>query len=256
MSSGREDWESLGSYLKRKAPRILLTLVIVIFSLLLIVFIGSSLLRFFSESVKEKSNNNSTSNINIPPEILSVQLTDVTANNAIVRWVTKKKTTGVVIYCKAAYGGGDVCLPSENKTLSLDHSVFLKGLDTNTSYDIKIQCTDEQENQVILEIKEFLKTSTLKDDKNLEIINILTPNITPTNISFSWDTNKPAACSFIYWSDPLDIHTLPSNSDSTKHYVIIKSSDILPKKTVNYYIMAMDSTGNLCISNISNFKSK
>jgi len=200
--------------------------------------------------------NNENKSANIPPEILSVTLTNVTTDGAVVLWVTKNNTTGKVIYCKTTYGENDVCLPSDNNTLSKEHTITLKNLNPATTYDIKIQCRDEEENETILNLISYLKTQETIDEKRPEFINISAPDITPQGISLIWNTNKPTTCYFLYWSDPVNIHIIQGNTNSIRHSVAIPYSDISQTKPVNYCIVAVDTTGKSCISNIASYKSK
>lgn len=129
------------------------------------------------------------------PIIDNVKIIYITGQSATIQWETDEPTTSHVRVGKTAKysatrGSG------ARTTL---HDVTLKGLRIATTYHFQVVSRDKDGNTAVSNDRTFQTLLNGEADKvpfKIEAIRPLTPNdpqITPTSVTISWRTNKPAS---------------------------------------------------------------
>ncbi len=184
-----------------------------------------------------KKNGTGTSTDNVAPSISSITVSGVTANSAVINWVTNEASNSVVTYgTTTAYGA-----TSTNVSLVTNHSITLTGLAANTLHNFVVRSSDVAGNLVVSSNVTFTTLSTTPSDVVSPIISsVAVSSITPSGATITWTTNEPSDSQVNYGttlaygatttldSSPVTSHsvTLSGLSSSTLYNIVVRSKDV------------------------------
>ena len=192
---------------------------------------------------------------NVPPEILQIDVTNVTESGATVHWVTNEVAQGKIEYGKTASYGSSVPFTSD---YAAEHSVLLSNLSANTEYHFKITVADESSNQASsfdeiftthqvvaepIESEPQPEEATPKASTPLfTILNVETSSLTQTSATIIWDSNELADAQVFYSQDEsYSLFSSVSANSSASHQITL--TDLIPAANYFYKVVSKNSKG-------------
>lgn len=184
-----------------------------------------------------------TSSDTMPPEVTDIGISNIDSNSAVISWSTDELSTTSVLY---SLDQTELKNSKGVDEYSLNHSVTVVGLSSNTQYFYKIHSVDPFGNISESDILSFSTLST--DDSGPNISDIDNSNFTHNGVTITFTTDE-AASSFIEYSTEsgfsqgvifgqsnlVTSHSinLTSLNPSTTYFYKIRSSDVLSNETVS-----------------------
>jgi len=173
-----------------------------------------------------------------PPTIQNVSVSNITMTGAVITWQTDEPATSQVMICDP--GGG--CTWTElDENLVTNHSVSLIDLKPNTAYHFTATSTDAKENQAIAEGD--LTTSAQTTATPLTISGVKVSNITDSNTTITWQTDKPATSQVEYGTTNAYGSTTTLDQNLTASHSAILAG-LKPNTTYHFKVKSKDASGN------------
>lgn len=174
----------------------------------------------------------------IPPVISKVEVSSITGTSAVVTWQTDEPATSQVMVCDP---GGSCTWTELDETLVTTHSVSLSNLKPNIAYKLTATSTDAKENQAIYE-GEFTTLSGAVGAQLL-VSGVTTSNITDSNATVKWKTDKAASSQVEYGTTgaygsatPLDSKTVSDHS--------VTLTGLKPNTLYHFRVKSKDASGS------------
>lgn len=180
---------------------------------------------------------------------------NVNESQTTVTWTTNEDTTGYVEYgfdrsFGEVYG---------NETMTRNHSVILPpDILGKVTYTFRVRVRNAQGDEAVSEnVAIFVAPSTkgteLADDSTAPTVSsVATPIITSNSAVITWSTNEPALTQLEYGVNSSYGYLLNATTTSynTTHSIVI--SDLDPKSTYVFKIIATDEAGNVGVKDKDN----
>lgn len=165
-----------------------------------------------------------------PPTISDVQITDIVLNQAIVSWTTNTSAT-----CKLSYGAGT----NEETSGGSSHVQKITGLSADSSYTLKISCTDGDLNEFSSDEYTF---TTPKQPLASDVTVQNQEDVDLPTVLINYTTNVPTT-TLVYFksSDEASQHTFLSTDKVTAHEAVLSGLD--PAKEYTLSIGGTDENG-------------
>ncbi|HEY9070096.1 MAG TPA: fibronectin type III domain-containing protein [Candidatus Ozemobacteraceae bacterium] len=175
------------------------------------------------------------------PVISDVNLTPLTATEAVVTWVTNEAATSQVEYgLTTTYGSLMPQFPYPS-TATTTHAVTLSGLANPATYHFRVRSTDGAGNLNIS--RDFVFTTT---DKTVPVISgIAVQNVTNTSATIVWKTDE-AADSAVYFGPTtayLEAGSPKTNTALVKDHSVTLYN-LSENTTYHFLIRTKDAAGN------------
>ncbi len=191
-----------------------------------------------------KKNGTSTSTDNVAPSISSITVSGVTANSAVINWVTNEASNSVVTYgTTTAYGA-----TSTNASLVTSHSLTLTGLTANTLHNFVVRSSDAAGNLVVSSNVTFTTLATAPSDSVSPVISsVAISNITASGATITWTTNEPSDSQVSYGTTTMYGSTTTLNASLvTSHTVVL--TGLSSSTLYNIAVRSRDGANNLAVS--------
>jgi len=175
------------------------------------------------------------------PVISSVAAGNLTANSAVITWVTNESADSQVEYGASASYGGATTLDT---TRVINHSVTVSGLSASTTYHFRARSRDEAMNLATSSDMTFM-TAQLADTTAPVISSLTASGVTANAATVSWTTDEPATGKVYYGtSSPLDLGSASAVNNSV--LVASHSFDLagLVASSTYYYIAESKDVAN------------
>ncbi|MCX6008960.1 MAG: redoxin domain-containing protein, partial [Chloroflexi bacterium] len=175
-----------------------------------------------------------------PPVIKSVSFSDMIGKSADITWQTNEPSTSQVV-C-----GPDVCTPTEpDEALATNHFATLSDLKPNTRYQLILISRDKGGNEARLEIELTTPVQPYATPPMISGVKVF--NITDSNATISWVTDKPATSQVEYGTtDAYGSTTPPDDELTTSHGVAL--TGLKPNTTYYFKVKSKDAGGNEVMS--------
>jgi len=172
-----------------------------------------------------------------PPIIHKVSLLDITEAGSIITWHTDEPATSQVIVRDA-----DASVSTElDTTLVSDHSAELNNLKPDTKYQFTVISKDKLGNEAKLEID--LITPSKPHTPPPLISGVEISNITDTESTVTWQTDKPATSQVEYGENESYSLITPPNEELTNCHSITLSN-LKPNTSYHFRAKSKDAEGN------------
>lgn len=199
---------------------------------------------------REDGTKGTTTPDTIAPVVSSLAAGSITATSAHITWTTNEKATGKVVFATSMIGSTTATSMVSSNELTLNHSMALTGLSSNTTYHFYVQSADKSGNLTTSSQMSF-QTSSIADATPPVISSVSATGITATSTHITWTTNENANSKVWYsvTSPVLSATGTPAISDagfvmshdlmltgltaSTTYYFIVESSDAAGNKTLS-----------------------
>jgi peroxiredoxin len=180
-----------------------------------------------------------------PPVIQSVSLSDMKEKSTTITWQTNEPSTSQVV-C-----GPDVCTPTEpDEALATNHFATLSALKPNTRYQLILISRDKGGNEARLEIELTTPIQPYATPPMISGVKVF--NITDSNATISWVTDKPATSQVEYGTtDAYGSTTPPDDELTTSHGVAL--TGLKPNTTYYFKVKSEDAGGNEVMSESRTF---
>lgn len=191
-----------------------------------------------------KKNGTGTSTDNVAPSVSSISVSGITANSAVITWVTDESANSVVAYgTTSGYGA-----TSSNLTLLRNHSLTLTGLSAGTGYHFQVRSADRAGNLIVSSDMTFTTTaSTPVDTASPVISSVAVSNISATGATVTWTTNESADSQVSYGTTvAYGSTTTLDTSLVTSHSVVL--SGLSASTLYNIAVRSKDASANLAVS--------
>ena len=172
-----------------------------------------------------------------PPIIHKVSLLDITESGLIITWHTDEPATSQVTVRNA-----DASISTElDTTLVSDHSVDLNNLKPDTKYQFTVISKDKLGNEAKLEIE--LITPSKPHTPPPLISEVEVSNITDTESTVTWQTDKPATSQVEYGENESYSLITPPNEELTNCHSITLGN-LKPNTSYHFRAKSKDADGN------------
>jgi hypothetical protein len=196
-----------------------------------------------------KKNGTGTSTDNVAPSISSLAVSNITANSAVVTWVTNEASNSVVSFGTTTQYGST----STVGTLVTNHSVTLTGLSASTLYNFVVRSSDSAGNMVVSSNVTFTTlASTPVDSVSPVISSITVSSITASGATITWTTNESADTQVVYGTTSAYGSTTTLDSTLvTSHSVVL--TGLSSSTLYNFAVRSKDASANLAVSSNVSF---
>ena len=185
------------------------------------------------------------------PVISSVAAGNLTANSAVITWVTNESADSQVEYGASASYGGATTLDT---TRVINHSVTVSGLSASTTYHFRARSRDAAMNLATSSDMTFM-TAQLADTTAPVISSLTASGVTANAATVSWTTDEPATGKVYYGtSSPLDLGSASAVNNSA--LVTSHSFDLagfVASSTYYYIAESKDAANNTATSTQQSF---
>jgi outer membrane protein assembly factor BamB len=184
-----------------------------------------------------------------PPRISNVQVAEVNATWAKIRWQTDELSNSIVDF--AIQTATPTWMTASSSAFVYNHEIVLTNLQPGTNYIFQVRSKDIMDNEAIDNNNgNYYSFTTLQ---GVVISAVTTRYVGDTFAEIIWNTNLPANSYVIYSTD---INNLRNNTSTnevgsaelvTQH--IVKLTNLLQRTTYYYYVKSTDQNGNTAIDN-------
>lgn len=169
-----------------------------------------------------------------PPIISAITATDITGARATITWTTNEPA-GTALEYGATIAYGSV---ASNPTLTLNHSLTIIGLTSETLYHFRVRSTDASGNEGFSQDRTFFTT-----DVTLPVIsNISISDITETSARVNWTTDEPSTSAVNYGITSGYGNTRSEADLVTAHSVLLPG--LLGGTLYHFRVESGDASGN------------
>lgn len=169
-----------------------------------------------------------------PPIISAITVTDITGARATITWTTNEPA-GTAIEYGATIAYGSV---ASNPTLTLNHSLTVIGLTSETLYHFRARSTDASGNEGFSNDQTFFTT----DVTSPVISNIVVSDITETSARVNWTTDEPGTSAVNYGITSGYGNTRSEADLVTAHSLLL--SGLLGGTLYHFRVESADASGN------------
>lgn len=173
-----------------------------------------------------------------PPVISAITVTDITGARATITWATNELSTTVLEYgTTLAYGS-----IASNPILTLNHSLTIIGLTSETLYHFRARSIDASGNEGFSGDQTFFTTDVTPPI----ISNIALSNITETSARVGWSTDEPSTSTVNYGQTPEYGSAQSEAALVTAHSVLL--TGLLGGTLYHFRVVSADASGNSAAS--------
>ncbi len=185
----------------------------------------------------------------IPPVISSVSVSEITANSAIINWMTNENSDSKVNYSI----NGDLSSNSTlyNNTMTTSHSIILTSLSGSTIYYFEVVSTDGSGNTATdTNNSNYYRFTTSEQETTPPVISsVSVSEITAHSAVITWITDEKSD-SRVNYSVNADL-----SFNSTEYYSLMTTNHLIvlenlnPSTTYYFEVSATDGSGNTATDN-------
>lgn len=179
------------------------------------------------------------------PIVSNVSVSDILNNQATVKWTTNVNTDSNVEYgIDTNYGA-----QSGKSDMTTEHSVILLGLESKTTYHIKVKSKDIYGKEAVAKDVTFATTADNDPPKLAEIQSQLSQVDSPQGPKYqtviSWKTDEGSTSQVEFGDNAAGKYSKSTSEDPSlnmTHVVIL--SDLKPNSAYSYRVISKDKSGN------------